>query len=268
MTDLTGKVAVVVGCSAPQGSGCAIAKGLAKAGAKVVVAARRADNLAKLADEIGGTAVRCDVAVESDVAALAKAALDTYGKLDIAVNAAGYSSPSMVATAEREDYQRNLDVNFFGNVHMIRYMAEAIGSDGSIIIMSSLSETHTMIPLVAYATSKAATDCLVRYSAVEYGPRNIRINSILPGPIMSEMTSEMLSLPGHVDALKREIPLRRIGFPEDYANAVLWLAGPAFVTGLNIPVAGGLQLARFPYPDEVPELVFIPDENTPSPLAS
>jgi NAD(P)-dependent dehydrogenase (short-subunit alcohol dehydrogenase family) len=266
MTDLTGKVAVIIGCSAPQGSGWAIAQRIAKAGAKVVVAARRIDNLEELANETGGIAMACDVAIEADVAAVAAAALEKYGRLDIAVNAAGYSSPSMIATAERDDFQRNLDVNFFGNVHVIRHMAKAMGSDGSIIIMSSLSEQNPMVPLVAYAASKAAVDCLVRYAAIEYGGRNIRVNSILPGPIMSEMTAEMLNLPGHLDVLKKEIPLQRVGYPEDYADAALWLCGPAFVTGIHLPVAGGMQLTRFPYPSEVPALKFIQD-SADTPLA-
>lgn len=259
MTDLTGKTAVIIGCSAPAGSGWAIAKTLAAAGANVVVAARRTENLEQLAEETGGLAVRCDVAVEDDVAAVARAALDRFGRLDIAVNSAGYSSPGMIASSTRDDYQRNIDVNFHGNVHVIKHMAAAMNEGGSIIIMSSLSEQNTMLPLVCYATSKAAVDCLVRYAALEYAPRGIRVNSILPGPIRSEMTSEMLDLPGHLDVLHREIPLKRVGLPEDYADAVLWLAGPAFVTGLNLPVAGGMQLTRFPFPDEVPVLKFIAD---------
>ena len=111
------------------------------------------------------------------------------------------------------------------------------------------------------------TDCLVRYAAVEYGPRKIKVNSILPGPIMSKMTSAMLNLPGHMEQLEREIPLNRVGYPEDDADAVQWLVGP-FVAGLNIPVAGGLQLARFPYPDEVPVLEFVSDSGDAKPSAS
>lgn len=259
MADLTGKVAAIIGCSAPQGSGWAIAQRLAREGAKVVVASRRRNQLDDLARETGGVAVTCDVAVEADVAAVAKTALDRFGRLDIAVNAAGYSCATMIETASHEDFQRNLDVNFHGNVYLIRHMAAAMTDGGSIIIMSSLSESHPMMPLVGYAASKAAVDCLVRYAAIEYGSRNIRVNSIQPGPIMSEMTSAMFSQPGYVNVLKREIPLRRVGQPEDYADVALWLSGPAFVTGLNIPVAGGMQLARFPYPDELPEMLFVED---------
>lgn len=131
-------------------------------------------------------------------------------------------------------------------------MAAAIENNGSIIILSSLSTLRPVFPHFAYACAKAATDCLVRYAALEYGSRNIRINSILPGLIVSDMTSELLTGPGVMETFEKEIPLGYAGYPKDYANAVLWLAGSAYVTGLNIPVCGGNQLTRFPRPDEFP----------------
>lgn len=252
MKDMTGKVAVVIGCSASRGTGWNIAQALAGAGAKVVVAARSFRRVRELAQKIGGTAVACDIANEAQVEQVAQTALSTYGQLDIAVNAAGLADQSSIAEASTANMQRAVDVNFFGNVYFVKHMAKAIDHNGSIIIISSLSTTHPMAPFFAYACAKSATDCMVRYAAKEYGPRNIRINSILPGPIMSDMTHEIYAQPGYVEALEREIPIGRIGYPEDFSDAVLWLAGPAYVTGLNIPVCGGIQLARFPYADELP----------------
>jgi NAD(P)-dependent dehydrogenase (short-subunit alcohol dehydrogenase family) len=78
------------------------------------------------------------------------------------------------------------------------------------------------------------------------------VNSILPGAIRSEAARGLLAIPGVEAILSRDVPLGRIGEPADYANAVLWLAGPAFVTGLNLPVSGGLQLTRSPFPSEMP----------------
>ncbi|WP_419825693.1 SDR family NAD(P)-dependent oxidoreductase [Sphingomonas sp.] len=250
MSDMTGKVAVVVGCSGSRGTGWAVAKALAGAGAKVVVAARRLDKLEQLAAEIGGTAVACDVSNEEQVAEVAATALRTYGKLDVAVNAAALVDMSTVSGATRAQLQAAMDVNYFGNVVFVQRMAEAIGSDGSIIIFSSLASTMYQSGYFAYGASKAAADYLVRHAAVEYGDRGIRVNSILPGPILSDVTAEMLSQESIVNVIKREIPLNRIGFPQDFADAVLWLAGPSFVTGLNIPVCGGLQLNRLPRPDD------------------
>ncbi len=253
MRVLEGKVAVIAGCSAARGSGWAIAERLADAGANIIVAARRLEKLLPLAARTGGTAMACDIADENQVKGLAQRALDLHGKLDIAVNAAGYASGELLANAEAVDLERNMAVNYYGNFYFIKYMAQAIGSNGSITIMSSLAVTNPMQPLAAYACSKAAADCLVRYAAIEYGPHNIRVNSIRPGPIRSEMTQGMFEMPGYIDALNREVPLGRVGEPADFADAVLWLAGGAYVTGLNLPVCGGLQLHRFPFPDEVPD---------------
>jgi NAD(P)-dependent dehydrogenase (short-subunit alcohol dehydrogenase family) len=250
--NLKDKVAVVLGASAEGGTGWAIAQALAAQGAKVVVGARSFEPLKRLADRIGGKAVACDAGNESQVEALAKAALDTYGRLDIAVNSAGLPVMTLVAGTTQAHLDDAVRVNFFGNVYFVKHMAAAIGSGGSIVLISSMSTTHPVFPHYAYACAKSASDCLVRYAAIEYGPRGIRINSILPGAIKSEMAREAYAIPGFEAAYEREVPLGRVGYPEDFANAVLWLAGPSYVTGLNLQVNGGNQLTRFPYLSELP----------------
>ena len=250
--DLAGKVAVVLGASAEGGTGWAIAEALAAQGAKVVVGARSQAPLQRLAERIGGTAVVCDAGNEAQVAALAKAALATYGQLNIAVNSAGLPVMTLVENTVQSNLDDAVRVNFFGNVYFVKHMAAAIGSHGSIVLISSMSTTHPVFPHYAYACAKSASDCLVRYAAIEYGARGIRINSILPGAIKSEMAREAFAIPGFEAAYAREIPLGRVGYPEDFANAVLWLAGPAYVTGLNLQVNGGNQLTRFPYLKELP----------------
>jgi NAD(P)-dependent dehydrogenase (short-subunit alcohol dehydrogenase family) len=252
MTTLTDKVAVVLGASAEGGTGWAIAEALAAAGAKVVVGARSMGPLQKLADKIGGLAVQCDAASEADVQALAQAALDTYGQLDIAVNSAGLPVMGLIADSEIGNLQSAMEVNYYGQFYFTKYMARAIGHDGSIVFISSMSTTHPVFPHFAYACAKSASDCLVRYAALEYGPRRIRVNSILPGAIKSDMAKEAFDNPAMEAIYAREIPLGRIGLPEDFANAVLWLAGPAYVTGLNLQVNGGNALTRMPYLSELP----------------
>jgi NAD(P)-dependent dehydrogenase (short-subunit alcohol dehydrogenase family) len=249
--DLKGKVAVVLGASAEGGTGWAVAEALAANGADVVVAARSFAHLQRLADKIGGTAVRCDAGSEADIKALAKAALDKYGRLDIAVNSAGQPVMSLVADITQEMLDTSARVNFFGPTFFIKYMAEAIGSNGSIVFISSMSSTHLCFPHGPYAAAKAASDLIVRYAAAEFGPRNIRVNSILPGPIKSDMAKEAFEDPAFEAAFEREIPLGRVGYPEDFANAVLWLAGPSYVTGLNLQVNGGNHLTRFPTLNEM-----------------
>lgn len=252
MTNLENKVAVVLGASAEGGTGWAIAEALANHGAKVVVGARSLEPLRVLADRIGGTAVKCDAAQEAEVITLAETAVNTYGKLDIAVNAAGLPVMGMIADATTEQLQSAVDVNYLGTFYFIKHMAQAIDKDGSIIFVSSMSTTHPVFPHFAYACAKSAADCLVRYAALEYAERNIRVNSILPGAIVSDMSREAFENPEMEKAYLREIPLRRLGYPEDFANAVLWLAGPAYVTGLNLQVNGGNQLTRLPYLHELP----------------
>jgi NAD(P)-dependent dehydrogenase (short-subunit alcohol dehydrogenase family) len=252
MTDLRGKTAIVLGCSASGGTGWAVAERLAEAGAKVVVAARRREPLLSLAGKIGGLAQVCDAGIPAQVAALARAAVDAFGPIDIAVNAAACPVLGSIADADPALLQQSLDVNYLGSVHFIKHMAAAMNDGGSIILISSSSAQQPIPPYFAYACAKAAADCLVRYAALEFGSRGIRVNSVLPGPIKSELASHLFEIPGMEAAYAREVPLGRVGLPSDYADVVLWLSGPAFVTGLNIPVSGGNQLTRSPRPDELP----------------
>ena len=250
--NLEGKVATVLGASAEGGTGWAIAQALARNGARVVVGARTLAPLQELAKRIGGTAVACDAGNEEQVRAMAQTALDVYGKLDIAVNSAGLPVIGLIADMEQAQLESAVRVNFFGNFHFVRHMAAAIGENGSIVLISSMSTTHPVIPHCAYACAKSASDCLVRYAALEYGPRNIRVNSVLPGAIKSDMAKEAFENPEFERIYERGIPLGRVGYPEDFANAVLFLAGPSYVTGLNMQVNGGNQLTRMPFLDEMP----------------
>lgn len=252
MDSFKGKTAVVLGASAQGGTGWAIAEAFAAAGAKVVVGARSLSQLQQLARHIGGTAVACDAGREEDVRNLATTALNAFGRLDIAVNAAGLPVLGLIADSTDESLQSALQVNYLGNVYFVKHMANAIGSDGAITLISSMSTTHPLIPHFAYACAKSATDCLVRYAALEYGPRQIRVNSVLPGAIVSDLSRELFASEAMRHAFEKEVPLGRLGFPADFANAVLWLSGQAYVTGLNLQVNGGNQLSRFPYMSELP----------------
>ena len=249
---LEGKVAVVLGASAEGGTGWAVAEALARNGARVVVGARSLAPLKILAGRIGGTAVACDAGDEEQVKVLAQTALDTYGQLHIAVNAAGQPVMSTIADIEQEHLDNAVRVNMFGMFYFVKHMAAAIGENGSIVLISSMSTTHPVAPHCAYAAAKSATDCMVRYAGLEYGPRNIRVNSILPGAIKSDMAKEAFEDPEFERVCEKGIPLGRVGYPEDFANAVLFLAGPSYVTGLNMQINGGNQLTRMPYIEEMP----------------
>lgn len=252
---LDGKVAIVLGASAAAGSGWAIARRFAAEGAKLVVGARSEARLQELARLTGGIAMACDVAREDDVAAFVAKAVQAYGRLDIAVNAAGLPMGGTIAQSPVDDARAAMEVNYFGCLHFIRHSAEAMTDGGSIVLFSSMAAAQPMEFVYAYACAKAATDCLVRYAATEYGPRGIKVNSIQPGPIRSDMAAGLWRVAGMEEAYAREIPLGRIGEPADYADAALWLAGSSFVTGLNLPVSGGNHLTRMPYLSERPDIV-------------
>lgn len=249
---LENKTAVVLGASAEGGTGWGIAEGLAAAGARVVVASRTFSDLERLAKKIGGLPFKCDAASASDIAKLGDFAVEKYGKIDIAVNSAGLPMLGMIAEADPTNLQRALDVNYLGMVHFVKEMTARMNDGGSVVLISSYSAVQPIFPHFAYACAKAATDCLVRYAAVEYGPRGIRVNSLQPGPIKSALSKDLYAIPGVEEVFAREVPLGRIGLPADYADTVIWLSGPAYVTGLNIPVNGGNQLTRMPRMDELP----------------
>jgi NAD(P)-dependent dehydrogenase (short-subunit alcohol dehydrogenase family) len=249
--ELRGKNAVVLGASAEGGTGFAIAKALASAGANVTIAARSADKLNKLADMIGGRWIACDAGDAAQIAAMAKFAAGDTG-IDIAVNAAALPVIGDIAGLDFAEVEQATRVNYYGMLHFLRETTARMNNNGSVVLISSYSAVQPIHPHFAYACAKAATDCLVRYAAVEYGPRGIRVNSIQPGPIKSDLAKDLFAIPGVEAIFAREIPLGRVGLPDDYANAVLWLASGAFVTGLNLPVNGGNQLTRMPRADELP----------------
>lgn len=252
---LKDKVAIVLGASAEAGSGWAVAKRFAAEGAKVVVAARRAEPLQRLAAEIDGAWITCDVASEDEVKALVDFTMEKYGRIDVACNAAGLPMGGTIANAPMSDMKLAIEVDYYGCVYFVRYVAEAMKpTGGSIILFSSLTSTHMLESVYPYACAKAAADCLVVYAAAEYGPYGIKVNSILPGPIRSEMSAPLWQVEGMEQAWAKDVPLGRIGLPDDFADACLWLAGPSFVSGLNLPVCGGNQVFRFPRLTERPAL--------------
>ncbi len=253
MRELENKVAIVLGASAEGGTGWAVAEHLGAAGAKVIVAARREAPLQKLAERIGGLAVRCDAAREEQIVALAAMAKDRFGGLDIAINCAAKPVMGMIGASKPSDLQRSLDVNFIAHVVFVREMAAIMRDGGSITLFSTSSAAQPVLGFFPYACAKAATDCLVRYAALEYGDRGIRVNSVLPGPIKTDMAQVMFAVPGAEEVFEREIPLRRVGVPEDFARIAVMLSGPHFMTGLNLPASGGMQLTRAPRLDEIPK---------------
>lgn len=245
--------AVVLGASKEGGTGWAIAEVLAKRGLKVTVGARRRAGIDKLAQAIGGTAVICDVTSEAQVEVMAEAAINTgNGPIDTAILAAGEGVRGNIDTIAESELQRALALNLHGPVYFLRHMARRMKDGGSIVLMSTIAATNPWPGYFAYGCAKAAVQTLVKYAALEYASRGIRVNAVIPGPIQTPTAASILSNPNLRNALFREIPLGRTSTTQEVAEAVAWFAmGAGCITGECLHVDGGMHLRRPPYPDEL-----------------
>ncbi|HIG42516.1 MAG: glucose 1-dehydrogenase [bacterium] len=244
--DLSGEVAVVTG--AGRGIGEGIAKVLAGAGAKVVCAARRTNEIERVASEInatGGEAIACttDVTDESAVEALAQAAVSNFGGLHMWVNNAGGSPvQSPLLELPLEEWENTFRLNLTAIWQSIRIAAKTMDK-GRILNISSIAAEDVIPGSGHYSAAKAGVNMLTRTFAKELGPR-IRVNCIMPGAVPTEIMMNALNLkdedlPGLEKMLR--LPAGRLGTPKDLGAAALFLLSPAseWVTGQNIRISGG-----------------------------
>jgi len=244
---LSGRVALITGAS--QGIGRACALRLAVSGAAVAVAARNQEKLVELVQQIeasGGkaSAFPVDVADEEQIKTAFKAALAQFGKIDILINNAGITRDQLVMRMKRPDWDSVLNTNLTSAYLCIQ---QAIGSMlkqrwGRIINITSIFGQMGQAGQANYAASKAGLIGLTMAIAREVGSRNITCNAVAPGFIETAMTSG-LSDDFKQNALKN-IPLGRIGTPEDVANAVTFLASDeaSYITGHVLSVNGGMLM--------------------------
>lgn len=247
MFSVADRVAIVTGASS--GLGGRFSDVLAAAGAKVVMAARRADRLeahvARL-QELGreALAVPCDVTSEGDVDQLFGSAVDTYGQVDILVNNAGVVG---AATADEslESFRRVLDINLTGVYTCARAAGKVMQRQGSgtIVNMASISGMIASddVDSPSYVASKAGVINLTRDLAVRWAKRGIRVNALAPGYFPSEMTAEDFATQEGREFIATHTPLGRGGRVEELDGALLFLASDAssYVTGHTLVVDGG-----------------------------
>ena len=249
--DLSGKVALITGSS--RGIGRAIAEAMATFGAKVVISSRKREACEQVKAEItkrGGDAIviPCNIGDKQELTRLVEETNKTWGKIDVLVcNAA--VNPHFGPTQEIPDtaFDKILGSNVRSNHWLcqmvIPSMAEREG--GSVIIVSSIGGLKGSDRLGTYGVSKAAEMQLARNLAIEWGPRNVRVNCIAPGLVRTDFARALWENPQVYEKAVRAYPLRRIGEPRDIAGAAVFLASPAgsFITGQTIVVDGGVTVA-------------------------
>lgn len=244
---LDGKVAIVTGASSGLGAGFAVA--LAAAGADVVLGARRTDKLAAVAAAVEETgrraiAVTTDVTNPDECTALAQAAIDTFGQLDVLVNNAGLGTAVPALRETPEQFRGVVDVNLLGTYWMAQAAARVMLPGSSIVNISSvLGLIKSPIPQAAYAATKAGVIGLTRDLSAQWaGRKGIRVNALAPGFFASEMTDEM-SLEVVAGFLQSHGSIQRMGEQRELDAALLFLASPAssYITGVTLPVDGGMS---------------------------
>ena len=248
---LAGKVALITGST--KGIGRAIAERMAEQGAKVVISSRNQDACDEVAAELterGFEALpfACNINYSEQLKALVEATLSKWGRIDTLVcNAAlnPYFGPSQDIPDEAFDKVMHANI---GSVHRLCQLAipgMAERGDGAVIIVSSIGGLKGTDALGAYAISKAADMQIARNLAVEWGPKNIRVNCIAPGLIRTEFAKALWENPDIYKATVAKYPLRRIGEPDEIAGAAVYLASAAgtFITGQTLVIDGGGTIA-------------------------
>ena len=237
------KIAIVTGAS--RGIGREIAKTLAREKIKVIANYCHSEKQAiELQEELKQEnieidIVKADVSKREDAKKLANFAIQKYGRIDILVNNAGISEYKLFSDETDEDWNRVINTNLYSAFAMCQEVIPNMicNKSGCIINISSIWGLVGASLEVIYSVSKAGMDGLTKALAKELGPSNIRVNSIAPGAIDTDMNKNMTQ--EEWKALKDEIPMERIGLPEDIAKCVKWLIEDSYTTGQIISINGG-----------------------------
>jgi 2-deoxy-D-gluconate 3-dehydrogenase len=241
---LTGKVAIVTGGNG--GIGYGIARGLAAAGADIVVAARQTDKTAQAVAAFQGLGVKAlgvtmDVQDEASVRAMVQATVEAFGRVDILVNNAGINIRKAPQDYTLQEWQQVLNVNLTGVFLCARevYPQMVKVGGGKIINIGSMTSIFGSNVAPAYSASKGGVVQLTKSLAIFWAKDNIQVNAILPGWIHTDLTAS--ASPERYNAIKARIPHGRWGEPDELAGTAVFLASAAsdYITGIALPVDGG-----------------------------
>jgi 7-alpha-hydroxysteroid dehydrogenase len=248
---LTGHVAIVTG--AGRGIGRAISIAFAEAGADVALAARRADTLDEVKREIEARGRRAlcvptDVNDGAQLDRLVDRTMETFGHLDVVVNNAGGTAPTIALMVEDNEFDAAFHFNVTAPLHLSRRAAPHLAKTrGSILNVSSAMSHLVDSGFVAYGTSKAALNHMTRLLAFEWAPK-IRVNAIAAGATMTDALEAFVNMGDLIQQMEALTPLGRLAQPDDIAAAALFLSSPAgsWITGKVLEVDGGTIATNWP----------------------
>lgn len=266
---LAGQGALVTGGGS--GIGLACARLLVTAGASVTLAGRSPQRVSDAAAELaplvppGATVhwVACDVTNEADVVKAVELASGPTGSVRLAVTAAGVGTMAPVLATDRVVWDHVLATNLTGTMLVFKHAgASAVAAGGgSLVAISSIAGQSSHRWMSAYCVAKAGVDMLVRTAADELGRHGVRVNSVRPGLVDTELAAMLVNDPDIQSDYLQQMPLGRVGHPDDVAALVAMLCSPSssWITGANIPVDGGHHLRRGPDLDAAAAALFGPD---------
>lgn len=232
---------------AASGIGAATARMLAARGARVAVVDRDADGAGKVATEVGGLALVCNVADPEAVTDAVVRAESELGPIDVLVNNAGVGDLRPLHLLDDATFRRVLDVNFSGVFYAMRCVLPAMRERGrgSVVNLASLSGVNPTRNEAIYSAAKAATIALTKSGALEYGPA-VRVNCVAPGFVATPLTALFQAEPETFEPIRASTPLQRMGTADEIAEVVAFLASDraSFITGQTIVVDGGNSLPQ------------------------
>ena len=248
---LLDRVAIVTGAS--QGIGKAIAIALARVGAHVVVCSRRAEALAPVAEAVRAEgrralALACDVGNAEQVDAVVARTEREFGRIDVLVNNAGYRIRARLEDLPRKEWDAMMSTNLTG----VFLFCQAAGRvmirqrAGRIVNVTTVAARSGSRGMAAYAAAKAGATALTQSIGAEWAKYGITVNAVAPGPVETEGVLEVWKTPAMIANAAREIPLQRLGRPEEIAHAVIFAASDeaGFMTGETVYVSGGPRTAN------------------------
>lgn len=252
---------VVLASGASRGIGRALAEGFAKRGARVFITGREADTLQQTVNEISTGAIKadyivCDVAKPDEIPRMMQTLIERAGRIDCLLNVAGINVRKRVEQYSVEEFDKIMDINLKGAFLVAQEAGKQMikqGRGGSIVNIDSLNSFRPLKGVQPYAMSKAAISAMTRGMAMEWGEHGIRVNSIAPGFILTDLTKKLWSDPTMQAWNDANCPMKRLGQPEDMVGTALFLASDAarFLTGQVIYVDGGITCGmQWPIPLE------------------